>query len=100
MFVSRIFCGIWTQFDKNIVLTGGEDSMLMAWDITKQQDKMPAKKSTKFKAPREKQANLITAVDSEGIYFTKNFPINCPKIRQILSLLFRFHEILLKIFTI
>ena len=40
--------------------------MLMAWDITKQPNKMPAKKSTKFKAPREKQANMITAIDSEG----------------------------------
>ena len=79
LFVSRIFCGIWTQFDKNIVLTGGEDSMLMAWDITKQQDKMPAKKSTKFKAPREKQANLITAVDSEGIDFTKIFQSTAQK---------------------
>ena len=57
--ISRVFCGIWSPFNKDVVLTGGEDAMLIAWDVTKQSEKIPTKKPTKFKTVREKQATMV-----------------------------------------
>ncbi len=44
---NRLLCGIWSPIDRDIVMTGGDDSTVFGWNINQQGDKLPKKKVKK-----------------------------------------------------
>ena len=73
----RLFCGIWSPVDSNVIFSGGEDSALHCWKIDSQKDTIPAKKAPPKKhllnknvkvardanAPREPDSSTPSALD-------------------------------------
>ena len=49
----RLFCGLWSPLDSNVVYTGGEDSTVYGWNIQLQNNKLPIKKAAKKIAVRK-----------------------------------------------
>ena len=72
----RLFCGLWSPIDPNIVFTGGEDSTIYGWNINNQKDKLPVKKNAKksiARKPRDsKVLNSMKADDFSNLHLKQN----------------------------
>ena len=62
----RLFCGLWSPTDHNIVFTGGEDSTIFGWNILEQKDKVPVKRNVNKRAGRKvKESKEQTPVKTD-----------------------------------
>jgi WD40 repeat protein len=43
----RLYCGLWSPVDSDVVFTGGDDSTVFGWKISEQTNKTPTKKLPK-----------------------------------------------------
>ena len=76
---NRLFSGLWSPIDSDVIFTGGDDSTVFGWRISAQKNNLPSKKVTK-KVAQVKYTSIFCA-DFLAVFNTQNSAKGCDKIK-------------------